>query len=370
MQFCVLAGVCSIVLGVSACFDTTIIAVETALGDSALDADTDTDTDADTDSDTDTDTDTDTGTDAICDLPSRFQWTSSPELIAPASGDVSIKDPTVQFYEGKWHIYATTYSTDWSMTYLSFTDWDMAGAAEKTPVSVNPNLTGYKNSPHLFYFSPQNLWYLVYQTQPPAYSTTQDPSDVNSWSAMTQFMPMPDIITDSETGGIDYWVICDDTDCYLFFSADNGVLYRARTLKSDFPDGFEGTAAVVMSESKYALYDACNVYKVAGTNKYLLLVSAIGTVGRYYRSWTADRLDGDWIPLADTEAASFASADNVTGADWAIDGINQGEILRTDPDETMTIDACDLQFVFQGLTKVGETYGQNEYSLGLLTFAP
>jgi endo-1,4-beta-xylanase len=324
--------------------------------------------DSDTaDSDTAIPLDTNTETEISCGVPSSFQWTSSAPLISPMNGAVSIKDPTVVFDGEKWMIYATEYTTDFTMVYLDFLDWDGAGAALKTPVSVNPNLTGYKCAPQLFYFSPENLWYLIYQTQEPSYSTSADPSDVSSWSPMTTFMPMPEIIVNSDTGGIDYWIICDNTDCYMFFSADNGVLYRARTSKSDFPNGFEGTTEIVMQDDREDLYNASNVYRLADTGTYLLLVLAMGESGDYFRSWTSDRLDGAWTALQDEEMNPFASTFNVTGADWSQSGIGHGEMLRTNPDETMTIDPCHMQFIYQGMTKAGTEYNTNEYSLALLT---
>ncbi len=303
-----------------------------------------------------------------CGVPTSFQWTSSAPLITPPSGALSIKDPTVVFDGQMWQIYATTYTDGYSMVHLQFTDWAMADSATKTPVASNPNLTGYKCAPQLFYFRPQNLWYLVYQTQPPAYATTTTPGDVSSWSRSQTFMPMPSIITNSDTGGIDYWVICTDATCYMFFSADNGVLYRAKTAKASFPNGFEHTTEIVMEDSRFALFEACNVYKMAGTDKYLLIVEAIGN-GRYFRSWTADDLEGTWTPLADTQSNPFASMSNVTGADWSNDGISHGEMLRENPDETMTIDTCNMRYLFQGRTVAGSSYNLNQYSLGLLTDA-
>ena len=300
-----------------------------------------------------------------CGVPTSFKWNSSGPLVTPPAGSVSIKDPSVVYYDGKWHIYATEYSDSYNMVYVSFSDWSQTNSATKTLLRTNPRLSGYKCAPQVFYFAPQNLWYLVYQTQPPAYSTSTDPSDVNSWSAMKEFMPMPSIITNSDTGGIDYWVICDDDNCHMFFSADNGSLYRAQTKKSDFPNGF-GETVIVMSEAKFDLFEACNVYKIQGTNKYLLLVEAIGN-GRYFRSWTADSLDGTWTPLAATQANPFAGKANVTGAEWSTDGISHGEMLRAGIDERMEIDTCDMKYLFQGRTKAGSSYNLHEYSLGLLT---
>ena len=183
---------------------------------------------------------------------------------------------------------------------------------------------------------------------------------------MTQFMPMPEILTQNNEIGIDYWVICDESDCYLFFTALNGKLYRARTAKTSFPSGFEGSVEIVIEESQFALMTGCAVYQMAGTNQYLLLVEAFNGVGDYYRAWTADRLDGTWSPLAATESDAFASLGNLSGADWPMNGIFQGELLRASSDETMTIDTCNLQFLFTGrVDDNSDSY--DHYSIGMLT---
>lgn len=361
------------------CRKITIIADEYASTDvldsdtpTILDSDTATDTENEIDSQTETETETEIATDTeeYCSDPESFSWSSTGPLILPPSNTISIKDPTVVLIDGLWHVYATVKTeSSYSMVYLSFADWSQAGTAEKTLVSVNQNLTGYKAAPQLFYFAPQKLWYLVYQSPEPSYSTSTNPKDVNSWSAMKTFMNRPDIIPNDDRAGIDFWVICDDTYCYLFFSALNDVLYRAQTLKSSFPEGFGGTTKTVMQDSEYHLYDASNVYRLKGTDTYLLLVEAIGQKGRYFRAWTSDHLDGAWTPLATEETNAFASLNNVTGADWSDEGIVHGEMLRTNLDETMTIDACDLRYLYSGHRPAPDANSTDYYVLGLLTDA-
>jgi hypothetical protein len=344
---------------------------DSASGISDRQQDRETDTGAVEDTDTVVVEDTATGSgeeiDTIggCELPSEFSWISSAPLISPPSVGSSVKDPTVVLYDDTWLVYATLDGPDeqLTMTFLSFTQWEQAASAEQTPVSENENLTGYKAAPQLFYFAERNLWYLIYQTQAPAYSTTEDPSDLSSWSAMERILP------DSDVSGFDYWVICDDSDCYLFFSKLDSKLYRARTTKEAFPDGFEDPEIVLQDEDgSFKIYDACNVYRYRsdGKDQYLLLVSAIGEA-RFFQSWTSDRLDGSWTPLAETESDAFASADNVSDGDWLKWGVSQGEMLRTNPDETMTIDTCNMQYLFSGLKVSDENPANEYYCLGLLT---
>lgn len=334
---------------------------------------TDGDTASETDTATDIDTATETESDTVCTLPAQFQWSASDALIYPTENLLSLKEPSIIYYNSAWHMYATTKDeTDWSINYLSFSDWNEAGDAAQFPVSNNENLTGYKTSPQFFFFSPKSLWYLVYQTPEPSYSTSIDITNVENWSEATQFMSMPILNENGDTGGIDYWIICDETDCYIFFTNLDGVLYRARTSKTDFPDGFDETAIeVVMTYGQYELFQGVNVYKIEGADQYLLIANAInGNVGRYLAAWTATSLDGEWTELAASAENAFASIDNVSGADWALDGINAGELLRTNEDESMTISACNLQFVYHGLIQEGESDGLNEYALGLLTQRP
>ena len=84
-------------------------------------------------------------------------------------------------------------------------------------------------------------WYLVFQSGPPHYSTTTNIETPAGWTPPAQFFNgEPAIVTQNKgaTGGwLDFWVICDDVNCYLFFSDDNGHWYRSQTAVGDFPNG-------------------------------------------------------------------------------------------------------------------------------------
>ncbi|MFC3024874.1 non-reducing end alpha-L-arabinofuranosidase family hydrolase [Vibrio zhugei] len=301
------------------------------------------------------------GANQTCDLQSSFSWTSTGPLISPQRRNwASIKDPTIVRYNNKYHVFATVFDTaknNWGGVYLNFSDWNQAGSANQ--VDMSTTRAGNTVAPQVFFFEPENRWYMIYQWGA-KYSTNTDISNPAGWTT-----PKP-LLRNGLSNGIDYWVICDDNYCHLFFSGNDGKLYRSKVSIGNFPNfsGYE----VVMQDSVARLFEASNVYKVEGTNKYLLLVEAYAP--RYFRSWTATSLDGPWTPLADTKSNPFAGAANVAfpSGKWT-DDISHGEMIRSGYDQTLKINACNMQYLYQGQNPNSgvSDYNRLPYKLGLIS---
>nr|WP_211234911.1 non-reducing end alpha-L-arabinofuranosidase family hydrolase [Glycomyces arizonensis] len=309
-------------------------------------------------------------------LPGSFQWNSSGPLIGPkpdgSHSPDGIKDPTVVYYGGEYHVFASIASSaGYNLMYTHFSDWSQAGSASHYYLDRSGIGGGYRAAPEVFYFAPQGLWYLVYQDGNAAYSTNPDISNPAGWSAPRHFYSsMPQTIRDNIGNGywVDMWVICDSANCHLFSSDDNGHLYRSQTSVSNFPNGMS-EPVIAMQDSKYALFEASNVYKVEGTNQYMLIVEAIGSNGRYFRSWTSSSISGPWNALADSESHPFAGKANVSfpSGRWTND-ISHGEMVRTVVDQTLTVPSCDMEYLYQGRDpNSGGDYNSLPWRLGLLT---
>lgn len=306
-------------------------------------------------------------------------WQYSAPLISPEQREQepsrAQKDPTVVFHEGRWHVFMTVKLPDRSaIEYCSFHDWSDADKANRTLLTVSDS--DYFCAPQVFYFEPHGKWYLIYQMGVPgldkmwvAYSTTDDISDPLSW---TKAQPALDGGKDDprEVGGLDYWIICDDQKAWLFFTSLNGKMWRLWTTLDEFPHGFRDCQVALQAN----VFEASHTYRIKGRQQYLTIIEENGQ--RYFKAYVSDRLDGKWLPIADTAERPFAGWNNVypaKGVEPWTDNISHGELIRDGIDQTLTVDPDRLQLLFQGMLeqhKRGKGYGAFQWRIGLLTPVP
>ncbi|MGB9596910.1 MAG: non-reducing end alpha-L-arabinofuranosidase family hydrolase, partial [Candidatus Poribacteria bacterium] len=241
-----------------------------------------------------------TANEIILNLP--FHWKLSQPLLSPVKRPedpcFSVKDPTVVYYEGKWHVFCTIRSEKRThqIEYISFDKWENANKSERYILKCRES---YFCAPQVFYFTPHKKWYMIYQVgEPnrklqlqPAFSITDNISDPESWSQAKLLFP------DADPKGvevwIDFWVICDKEKVYLFFTSLNGKMWRMWTTLDKFTYGFDHLELALQAD----IFEASHTYKLLNQDKYLTVVEAQGREGRrYYKAYVADKLDGEWMP--------------------------------------------------------------------------
>jgi len=305
-----------------------------------------------------------------------FTWTHSPAVLEAGAVEgvefISVKDPSIVRYGDKWHVFCTVRGPKrtHAIVYLNFSDFGEANKAERHILPCHP---GYFCAPQVFYFTPQQRWYLICQAADPAwgepayrpaFSTTTDVGDPNSWAKL---QPLFDKQPEGVKAWLDFWVVCDDAKAHLFWTSLDGRMWRCETPLSQFPRGWSTPAVVLTGD----IFEASHTYRLKGQDKYLTLIEAQNGHGwRYYKAYVADRLDGDWQPLAAERDNAFASMRNVTpkGERWT-DVISHGELLRSGHDEKLEVDPAHLRFLFQGVLdkdRQGKSYGAIPWRLGVL----
>jgi hypothetical protein len=310
-------------------------------------------------------------------LKGNFRWKASRPLLSvvaenlPPSPDnpwFSVKDPSVVRHDGRWHLFCTLRKTRGGdgkppgyirIGALSFADWKDAPSARWNLLDLTIE---YHGAPQVFWFEPKKRWFLVYQCEDstrgieygPCYSTTEDISKPETWSRPAAIFPKK---FDGVPTGLDFWVICDAAKAYLFYTDLRGGMWRAETKIEDFPQGFGKPVLALQGD----IFEASHTYRLKGLDQYLTIVEAQGGPARYYKAFVADKLDGEWRPLASTPKKPFAHESNVRhdGKPWT-QAYSHGELIRTGIDQTLEVDPAKLQFLFQGATEPGR------WQLGLL----
>ncbi len=311
-------------------------------------------------------------------IASSYSWTSTGPIISAKSDSthniIAVKDPSAVFYNGQWIIYASDVNSagNYNMEYLNIgSSWSNASAATPYFMDNTPGFSGYHTAPQVFYFAPQNKWYLIFQSGQPQYSTNSDPTKPQNWTTPKNFYTSQPA---SVSNWIDFWVICDSANCYLFFAGDNGNFYRASTPIGNFPNGFN-TPVIVASSSEFNMFEADNVYSVEGTGEYLANIECIGSNGqRFFRALWASSLGGTWQSLGNTDnyGTPFLGMDDVTfnsGVSNWTESFSSGGLLIDGNNQTDSVNPSNLQFLYQGVNPAnsGGNYNTIPWQLGLAT---
>ena len=240
----------------------------------------------------------------------------------------AVKDPSIVFAEGQWHLFYTARGNGkYSLGYVAAPHLETLQSQPRVQLSALSAGTSTYAAPQVFFFRPQQRWFLIYQTSAsnyqPMFVTTKTIGDPNSWSTPQELVQKPE-----RAKWIDFWVICDDQNAYLFFTRDHREVMAMQTSLAAFPQGFGEPKPVFAG-----VHEAVHIYKENGKPKYsMLFEERKPDLTRRYGRAQADHLLGPWRL---TERA-FAKA-------------SHGELLRSSSDERLEADLTHPRFLIQAL---------------------
>jgi len=302
--------------------------------------------------------------------PDPGRWRVGPSVLLPGSegcfDETAVKDPSVVFFGDQWHLFYTAAGKGQYVTgYVAGARLEDLGRARRHELNaVRGVASRYGCAPQVFYFEPRKTWYLIFQTRDanyqPAYSTTATIDRPESWSK-----PQPLVAKNEPAKWIDFWVICDATTAYLFFTRGHRDVCVMTTDVASFPHGFSDARRVFGP-----VHEAVHVYKVKGRDRYHMFYETLLPGSEKFRRYglaTAEDLLGPWRRLSD----DFARGDQLVyppeTEKWT-EEVSYGELIRAGCDQRLEYDPRQTTFLIQGLRTVEHEgpYPQLRWRLGLI----
>lgn len=277
--------------------------------------------------------------------------------------EVAVKDPSIVFFEGMWHVfYSARSESEYTTGYVSAKRLADLQSAPRHELDMIKGRSRYGCAPQVFCFEPQRKWYLIFQNgdanYQPAYSTTTTISKPETWSK-----PEPLLVKDDPRKWIDFWVICDATKAYLFYTqAHSAVIVRSTTLEN-FPDDWSEENEVLKS-----VHEAVHVYKVSDRNVFHMIYELNNRGIRSFGLASAEDIAGPWTKVTD----NYATGDQLNyagkGEAWT-EMVSHGEVLRADCNERMEYDPKGCTWLIQGILKKNSraSYESLPWKLGIMT---
>ncbi len=325
-----------------------------------------------------------TGTDCMKTIQYKKWHVSEPVFEKGPAGsfdEISVKDPSIVFYNKRYHMFYTTITGRETRQRTSFLSKGGAGlgyvsaeSIEKLNEAERFSLSEIHKSviiaPQVFYFEPQKLWYIIAQTASegrpdlqPVFMTNSDIENVYGWSK-------PEIIKTRKSNNgfwIDFWVICDDIKAHLFYTDHEGSLFRFECPIDEFPTGYadkrEETVLTERGENeigRWRLHEASHIYYVKSCNKYLNILEAVypHPTRRYYWesrnrflfAMMAEKLEGPWERVESGSNEFFGDPSNLISTDGrksVYDQVSHPELIRSGYNQKLEIDDLNLQLIFQ-----------------------
>ena len=204
----------------------------------------------------------------------------------------------------------------------------------------------YGCAPQVLYYQPQRKWYLIYQIRDldslplPFFSMTTTISKPETWSN-------PELLVRDFNGvkWIDFWVICDKTKAYLFYTQEHSHVTIRSTSLEKFPNGW--------SEGKKVfggVHEAVHVYKVKGHDEFHMIYELNKGGIRSFGLAVAENLAGPWKKVTDNYA-TYDQFKYIGKTNTWTEMVSHGEVIRTGYNQQMEYEPKNCKWLIQGILK-------------------
>jgi hypothetical protein len=283
--------------------------------------------------------------------------------------DASVKDPSIVFYNEKWHLFYSGLSQDRDLQigYVNADKLDvlMDGKRHMLEFTNVENLANKYAAPQVFFFEPHQKWYLVFQGYwndvQPLYSCNTNIEDPTQWTQPKPLMPKFE-----QNSWVDFYVICDEEYAYLTYSRDYRSVYAVRTSIEDFPVGFDTDSLIkLIDDPNIEFGEAAHIYQALGTDEYHMIYESSDLTNnreRRYSLYSSKNIAGPWNVKYPDYASKELLKRSRNNEGWP-EEVSHGEMIRTNYSQNMEYNPKDVRFLMQGIisSERGENYTPEQY---------
>jgi len=308
--------------------------------------------------------------------------------------NIAVKDPSIVFYNDKYHLFYTAKSATHSNGHSSYSiscAYTSAATLEKLNTAERFSIDSVAGdviiAPQIFYFEPQKLWYIIAHTTEiennlsrlkPIYLSNTNIENVNGWSEIKKIQTGKC----DDSFWIDFWVICDEKKAYMFYSDQKGSVFRLESPLNTFPEGFSSSKPELAlyvnhfdEEKSWKMFEAVHIYYVKKENKYLALLEGafqhpsrkmdIDSRNRFIFGMTADSLNGEWQRIEKSQNEFLADAANFSfqkNSGILYTQVSHPELIRSAYNQKLEIEDYKLTMLFQTFdgSIISDSYSYNE----------
>ena len=174
---------------------------------------------------------------------------------------------------------------------------------------------------------------------------------------------MPLIRKDTQSKWIDFWVICDKTRAYLFYTqSQNTVMVRTTSLE-EFPNGWGAGESVFGGVT-----EAAHIYKVKAKNEFHMIYEQNRDGVRSFGLASAENLAGPWEKVTDRFATGEQLRYFGDQQKWT-EMVSHGEAIRTGYDQQIEYNPNGYRWLVQGTLKkyLDRDYALLPWQLGIIS---
>ncbi len=300
---------------------------------------------------------------------------SDPIFTLGPEGGLSVKDPSIVFHDGLYHLFYTLHVTARAVEIW----YAAAPRLEELNEAPRSRVCG-GCAPQVFYFEDTKQWFLI---QNSTHYSTNDRLGADGWVSRGNLCSnTPVFPPDDPNGPIDPWVIMDETTAFLFYARDNGTISLTMQPRAIFPSPDEWTPhQTIIAHTRDVngkverdsrdIFEAIHIYHSRADGMYYLQVEGLGAPeqrARKFALYRAPKLGAGW-ELVSNEWAIPANL-RFEGQHWTTQ-VSHPEAIRTHTTQNVDIDDIHHSYwIVMGVTQEGldgaQTYGAIPWVLGLM----